>query len=116
MSACAAHIRKFDEMKLLYHELQTQITNMNQRLTYHNNSALAIELKNRDIFVTQLMVLSAMLGEQEKVNASERMISEYSNGDCNSYKRPVRELVKPDSWFESVWKAYREKRSIAQSD
>lgn len=109
MSSCAAHIRNYDEMEQLYQELHAYILESNQRITCNDNSLLSIEIKNRDIFITQLMVLSAMLKEQEKLNSSERMIIEYRNGDCYSYKREVRELVIPDSWFESVWKAYREK-------
>lgn len=109
MSACAAHIRDYEKIKRLYREIQEVLSAYDDALQGRNYGDLLIETKNRDIFITQLMVLSAMLKETEGMDGAERLISVYHRGQCSSGFRPVRELQMPDSWFESVWEAYRER-------
>lgn len=109
MSACAAHIRDYEKIKRLYREIQEILSAYDGGLQGRSYEDLPIEIKNRDIFITQLTVLSAMLKETEGMDGAERLISEYRGGQCCSGFRPVRKLQMPDSWFESVWEAYRER-------
>ena len=109
MSGCAAHIRDYEKMRVLYGEIQEALSTFDGGLQGRSHEDLPIEIKNRDILITQLTVLSAMLEETEDMDGAGRLISVYRRGQCSSGFRPVRKLQEPDSWFESVWQTYRDR-------
>lgn len=109
MSACAAHIRDYEKIKLLYEDIQNFLKDTDESFQGQSINDLPIEIKNRDIFITQSIVLSSMLAETQSVDGAKRIISTYDGGDCHSFLRPVRKLPEADAWFENVWRKYRDR-------
>lgn len=109
MSACAALVRDYEKMEQLYAELRVYLTETSDRMQGASFKDLPIEIKNRDIAITQRLVLSSMLMETKNVDGTKRIISSYDGGDCKSFLRPVRNIPEGEAWFETVWNSYRER-------
>lgn len=80
-------------------------------------SQLPQVIKNRDIWMAQICVLDAIYQAcQEEAQGNEdesvvRVTRLYGLTPV-SENQPVRELPKPEIWFETVWEAYRERRKL----
>jgi len=143
MSVCAGHIRYVNNMQSLMEELKSIIIRMNNRITLENITLLPIAIKNRDIFITQFSVLSAMLEDAKNITGggavyaenqdfiklenyisskdivfekeNKKLITTYNAAHVNSYFTPVKPFVSLDQWFESVWEYDRERRKGKES-
>lgn len=116
MSDCAAHIRDYEAVRELSEQLQHFLRSTNDRLLCRLPKDLVTAIKNRDIAMTQLMVLSAMQKARAGVSSGERLISVYGEGACHSTLRPVRRLPEDALWFEAVWSAYRERTAAREGE
>ena len=124
-------------------ELKSIIIRMNNRITLENITLLPIAIKNRDIFITQFSVLSAMLEDAKNITGggavyaenqdfiklenyisskdivfekeNKKLITTYNAAHVNSYFTPVKPFVSLDQWFESVWEYDRERRKGKES-
>ena len=64
----------------------------------------------RDVLLTQGAVLTAM--SQPNTNPQKVQEVEYINGEFKLSTRDVRSIPQEDSFFENVWRNYRENKNI----
>jgi len=86
MSLCAAHIRDTAKMASLEIELQEKLRNFYNDAHIANAQELPALLKNRDIFVTQLAVLSAMQKTAQTVGTRGSALVIKEDGEIVSKK------------------------------
>lgn len=139
MSRYAAHLRDIKGMAVLVNDLRGLMENFFSESSVSDPYELLFMMKNRDIFITQLAVLSAMKKAAEKTGSRGSALVVSDNGqkvsanlslsfieekptpiNCQivtskngngfiSEFEPVRPLPKPDGWFENVWNDYRKR-------
>jgi hypothetical protein len=137
MSLYAAHIRDYKKFAALEQELKEALESLFDRIRLPGD--LPELLKTRDIFITQLAILSAMekaakesgtagcalviekTDEQPDTGLdftchpgltkdSDTILRTCMNGSCyTSEYIPPREMPTPDNWFENVWAKYRQR-------
>lgn len=137
MSLFAAHLRDPEKFAALEEELEEALESFYENNRLANAKELPGLLKIRDIFITQLAVLSAMdrAAKEEGTGTcalvlkeggealdtrldyafepghslkSDRILTTHKDGNrFISGYIPVRKMPGPDNWFEKVWKEYR---------
>ncbi len=137
MSLHAAHIRDYKKFAALEQELKEALESLFESTPLPGE--LPELLKTRDIFMTQLAILSAMkkaakdsgtagcalviekAGEQPATGPdftcrpgvakdSHKILRTCMNGrNYTSEYIPPREMPSPDNWFENVWAKYRQR-------
>ena len=68
------------------------------------------DIKLRDILLTQAAVLTAMDAPTTERNQVREVL--YKDGAFQTYVRPVRPIPEDDSFFENVWRGYRENKNV----
>lgn len=139
MSACAAELRDVQKIEELERDLRDTLARFYEVNRIETAEELPLLLKNKDIFLTQLAVLSAMkqaadaFGSRGSALVVSRegtpaaclpslsylpqkpqeknlvLSTRVENGTAVSWMEEVRPLPHPDGWFETVWEAYRER-------
>ena len=134
MDCCAAFVRKTEEMRRLLETVRERLQRLGGETAVESHTQLVDAFRNRDILVTQLTYLSAMLFyadaggesrgsylvERESAPAREApgkgCVEESSlNPDGFTVEnrfQPVRPLPQDTAWFETVYNDYREGRVI----
>ncbi len=136
MSLFAAHIRDREKFEILEKELESVLETFFEKAGCSGAKKLPELLKTRDIFITQLAVLSAMDKAVEEgtrgcalvlkeggepidthlnytfepghlLKSNKILITRKDGNRYTSEYIPVREIPTPDNWFENVWKEYR---------
>ena len=70
----------------------------------------AADARLRDVYVTQVAVLTAMTGPQPEPDMVQEVLYDGKNFTCAI--RPVRPIPEDDGFFENVWRSYRENKNI----
>jgi len=139
MSRFAGHLRDINEMKRMSGELKQLLKDFFSVSTVSCSYELPYLMKNRDLIITQLAVLSAIIKTAEEIGSrgSSLVLSEdgvsisellpFRYKPCNDLQenclvitdkcqngfisrfKPVRPLPEPDNWFENVWNKFRER-------
>ncbi len=139
MSRYAGHLRDTKGMAALVDDLRALMENFFCESSISGPNELLFLMKNRDIFITQMAVLSSMQKSAEQtgshgsalvVSDNGQMVSAnlslrymegkplpnnsriitYKNGTAFvSEYEPVRPLPKSDGWFENVWNDFRKR-------
>ncbi len=136
MTACGAFIRSEEKIRALLPTLKTELENFGNYQV--SDAALLAELSiNRDILITQITYLSAILaymedggksrgsylimrGEQslpdgktvidiDKAHFDKVCITAWNGGAIASHFEDVRPIPSRDNWFENVYNAFRER-------
>lgn len=134
MDRCAAFVRKPKEMEQQLQAVRGHLKNLGEETAVRNHTELLAAFQNRDILLTQLTYLSAMLFYVDSGGGSrgsylvEREDPSGENAPGVGYVeesrlnaeqltvencfRPVRPLPQDAAWFENVYNDYREGRVI----
>lgn len=142
MSESASHIRSREAIKELISELEQKLAGYFDRSRVASKEKVAFLLKNRDILITQLAVLSSMqLGVSEIGSRGSGLVIDekgepindrldyryvpgkdgfdqkfvatcFANGVASSKFEATRPMPRPDDWFENVWNAYNKRIGI----
>lgn len=135
MSRCCAHIRSISEMQDLLEEFKERNKNFFKDNVISSEYELADLFRNRSILLSSIALLenaiftaqygsrgSAIVlsenGEKIIANFKYKKYDEGLKGKQVIYKGskidsiPVREIPKPDNWFENVWNEFNKKWQI----
>jgi len=135
MSACAGHMRDIEGMTVLEGKIKEALDNFFERVSLEGTHELPDLLKNRDILITQLAVLSAMrhaaghtgsrgsalvLSEGGNpllkgikyapnipLETNQLMVTQKTPEGFISTFGPVRPIPCSEQWFERIWSGYR---------
>jgi len=134
MDRCAAFVRKHREMEQHVEYVRERLERMGAETAVTSHGELVSALVNRDILLTQLTYLSAMVDyirsgggsrgsylvetdEKERPEAPGTGFVEESLLDLETLSvknefKPVRPIPQDNAWFENVYNDYREGRII----
>jgi len=134
MDRCAAFVRKHREMEQHVEYVRERLVRMGAETAVTSHGELVSALVNRDILLTQLTYLSAMVDyirsgggsrgsylvetdEKERPEAPGTGFVEESLLDLETLSvknefKPVRPIPQDNAWFENVYNDYREGRII----
>jgi len=103
-SAHCAHIRTTDAFEAMYDARMRMIASYCAGCAVADVSRIPEWFLARDILITQAAILSAM-----REGPGEGVVQTLLRGDgFVSERRPVRPIPARDTWFETVWKKYRQ--------
>jgi len=139
MSECGAHIRSLEKCKEALKYTIQDFKLLEEGITINSYYELPKYFKTRDILLTQIVYLSSIIEYIERGGKSrgsylisskpEQTKYELDNGEldnkvcevefvenslthCKFSWKEVRPIPKGESWFENVWKMYRENEII----
>lgn len=135
-SRYAAQIRDTDRMERMLQDRLRQLLGFRESAAAGRPEDLPALLRSRDILLTQGAILSAMLLSAREMGSrgsglvleagkadrylpasdafgGQCVYTRYENGAYHSVLEPVRPLPHCEDWFETTWKAFREKRGLS---
>ena len=107
MSACAAAVRDKTAMQAALAQVKEELDSLGCGIC----SAQPQYYKLRDILVTQVAVLTAMLDAEKADPTKVQETYLTSDGFCCSHRR-VRPIPENNDFFENIWRGYRQNKNI----
>lgn len=137
MSRVGAQFRNTEDLKALKNNDQALLAKIREKVSYQKPQEILAVLKLMDILETQSAVADAMILAAEhfgsrggtlvlekgarldetdkyiyKTNCpNEVIVTQKSSDGYHSHLEKVRPLPEADTWFESAWRAYRERNN-----